>query len=201
MKLYEFRRSRSMKCRWMVKEIGIDCEIEEVNLMEGKHYEPEFLAVNPAGKVPALVDGELKLHEAGAILFYLADKFPEKKLIPALNTTDRAMLTKWMFFMANDMECFLWNIEKNTWAYPEDKRSPDAIETSKFDFKKALKVLDAEIQGKDFLVANTFTIADISLTYLLGWGRLHNLLEETTNLESYYNRMIEKEHFPRELYN
>ena len=200
MQLYEFRRSRSIKCHWLVKELGIDCEITEVNLMEGEHMKPEFLKMNPWGKVPVLVDGDLKLHEASAILFYLADKYPEKNLIPKLGTSERTELMKWMFFMANEMECILWNIEKNKWGYPEDKRSEVAIEMSKEDFKKAVSIIDQHMQGRQFMVGDCFSIADISLAYLLGWSQYNDLLEGTKHLKSYETAMMDRPNFPCHFY-
>lgn len=200
MQLYEFRRSRSIKCHWLIKELDIECEIIEVNLMEGKHYEAEYLAINPYGKVPALVDGDFKLHEASAICFYLADKFPNAKMVPELGTFERAELTKWMFFMANEMECMLWNIEKNIWGYPEDKRSELAIETAKEDFKKAVKMVDDHMNGRQYMVGEDFSIADISLTYLLVWAQPKELLSETKNLISYLGVMRDRPKFPNHFY-
>ena len=74
MKLYEFPPTRSIRARWTLQELGIDFESERVNLLAGDHRRPEFLAINPAGKIPVLVDGDVVLNESVAIALYLAEK-------------------------------------------------------------------------------------------------------------------------------
>src|ERR1700731_2320465 len=83
MKLFEFAPTRSIRVRWTLQELEIDFDAATVNLVAGEHRQPAFLKINPAGKVPALVDGDLVLTESVAIVLYLADKYPEKKLVPA----------------------------------------------------------------------------------------------------------------------
>lgn len=82
MKLYEFGPTRSIRVRWTLQELGVDFEPIRVNLLAGEHRRPEFLKINPAGKIPVLVDGDLVLTESVAIVLYLADKYPNKGLIP-----------------------------------------------------------------------------------------------------------------------
>ena len=75
MKLYEFAPTRSIRVRWTLQELGVDFEPIRVNLLAGEHQHPEFLKINPAGKLPVLVDGDLVLTESVAIVLYLADKY------------------------------------------------------------------------------------------------------------------------------
>ena len=83
MKLYEFAPTRSIRVRWTLQELGIDFEAVTVNLVAGENRSPAFLKLNPAGKLPVLVDGDLVLTESIAIVLYLAEKYPEKGFIPA----------------------------------------------------------------------------------------------------------------------
>ena len=78
MKLYEFAPTRSIRARWTLQELGVEFEAITVNLMAGEHRRPEFLKINPAGKLPVLVDGDTVLTESIAIVVYLAEKYPEK---------------------------------------------------------------------------------------------------------------------------
>src|SRR5207253_802989 len=82
MKLYEFAPTRSIRVRWTLQELGAEFESVTVNMIAGEHRRPEFLKINPAGKLPVLVDGDLVLTESVAIVLYLADKYPEKGLSP-----------------------------------------------------------------------------------------------------------------------
>ena len=78
MKLYEFAPTRSIRARWTLQELGVEFEAVTVNLVLGEHRRPEFLKINPAGKLPVLVDGDTVLTESIAIVIYLAEKYPEK---------------------------------------------------------------------------------------------------------------------------
>ena len=82
MKLYEFGPTRSIRVRWTLQELGVDFEPIRVNLLTGEHRRPEFLKINPAGKIPVLIDGDLVLTESVAIVLYLAEKYSDKGLIP-----------------------------------------------------------------------------------------------------------------------
>ena len=81
MKLFEFAPTRSIRARWTLQELNVEFEAVTVNLIAGEHQSPAFLKINPAGKLPALVDGDMVLTESVAIL-YLAEKYPDRGLIP-----------------------------------------------------------------------------------------------------------------------
>jgi glutathione S-transferase len=82
MKLFEFPVSRSIRVRWTLQELGVDFEAVTVNLLAGEHRAQEFLKINPAGKLPVLVDGDVILTESIAIVLYLAEKYSDKRLVP-----------------------------------------------------------------------------------------------------------------------
>jgi len=81
-KLYEFGPTRSIRVRWTLQELGVDFDPIRVNLLAGEHRRPDFLKINPAGKIPVLVDGDLVLTESVAIVLYLAEKYAERGLLP-----------------------------------------------------------------------------------------------------------------------
>src|SRR5215475_10353232 len=113
MKLYEFGPTRSIRARWTLQELGVEFESIPVNLAAREHQRPEFLAINPAGKVPVLVDDDLVLTESVAIVLYLAEKYPDKRLLPA-NIKQRAEMTRWLLFAATELEQPLWRITRHT---------------------------------------------------------------------------------------
>ena len=82
MKLFEFAPTRSIRVRWTLQELGVEFESVIVNMIAGEHRQPEFLRINPAGKLPVLVDGDLVLTESVAIVLYLAEKYLDKGLVP-----------------------------------------------------------------------------------------------------------------------
>src|SRR5215469_15176103 len=113
MKLYEFAPTRSIRARWMLQELGVAFDAVTVNLAAGEHRRPDFLAVNPAGKVPVLVDGDLVLTESVAIAVYLAEKYPQKHLMPT-DAARRAEVNRWLLFAATELEQPLWRIARQT---------------------------------------------------------------------------------------
>ena len=99
-KLYGFAPTRSIRVLWVLRELDVEFEFVTVDFMKGDHLRPEFLEINPAGKVPVLVDDDLVLTESVAIVLYLAEKFSDKGLLP----TDLAHVNRWLLFAATELE-------------------------------------------------------------------------------------------------
>src|ERR1700728_400448 len=96
-KLYEFPPTRSIRVRWTLQELGIPFEAVTVNMLAGEHKAPAYLKVNPAGKLPTLIDGDLTLTESMAIVLYLGEKYLDKGLMPR-DLAARAEFYKWIMF-------------------------------------------------------------------------------------------------------
>src|SRR5918996_5523553 len=166
MKLYEFAPTRSLRVRWTLQELGVDYESIPVNLVAGEHRRPEYLKINPAGRVPVLVDGDLVLTESVAIVLYLADKYSNKGLIPT-DVKERAQVNRWLLFAATELEQPLWRISRHTVLYPEDQRLPGDVILASRDFKEMAAVLEEHMQGRQFVVGDSVTVADFVLAYTL----------------------------------
>src|ERR1700733_5448255 len=134
MKLYGFPPTRSIRVLWMLRELGVDFEFVNVNLVAGENRSQEFLALNPAGKLPVLVDGDFVLTESVAIVVYLAEKYADKGLLPA-NLEARARVNRWLLFAATELEQPLWRIARHTSLYPKDKRLPGDVPLASQDFQ------------------------------------------------------------------
>lgn len=195
MKLYEFAPTRSIRARWTLQELGVPFEAVTVNLVAGEHRRPEFLAINPAAKVPVLVDGETVLSESVAIVLYLADKYPEKKLMPA-GLTERGQATRWLLFTATELEQPLWRISKHTAIYPEDKRLPADVTLAREEFIPMAQVMDRHMIDREFVLGDRVTVVDFVLAYTLDWAQLVGLLEEFPRLEGYMLRMYDRPNAP-----
>jgi glutathione S-transferase len=94
LKLYGGARSRASIVQWYLEELGVPYEFILLDMQAGEHRQPEYLAINPMGKVPAIVDGDFQLWESGAILFYLAQKYG--KMPPSLE--EQAKINQWILF-------------------------------------------------------------------------------------------------------
>jgi glutathione S-transferase len=193
MKLYEFPPTRSIRVRWTLQELGVPFQPITVNMIAGEHKSPEFLKINPAGKLPVLVDGDLTLTESLAIVIYLGEKYLDKGFVPK-DLGQRAEMNKWLLFAATELEQPLWRIARNTSVYPEDKRIAADVERAREDFAPMAAVLAEHIKGRQFLLANTVTIADFVMAYTLDWANEAQLLDGFPRLQDYVNRMYARPH-------
>jgi glutathione S-transferase len=195
MKLYEFAPTRSIRARWTLQELGVEFEAASVNLLTGEHRQPEFLAINPAGKVPVLVDGDMVLSESIAIAVHLAEKYPEKGLAPT-DPCARAQLMRWLLFTTTELEQPLWRITRHTRLYPEDRRLPGDVALARDEFAAMAKVLDRHMEEREFVVGDSVTVADFVLAYTLDWAQILGLLEDLPRLEGYMMRMYARPRAP-----
>jgi glutathione S-transferase len=195
MKLFEFGPTRSIRVRWTLQELGVDFEAITVNLVAGEHRSPAFLKINPAGKVPVLVDGELVLAESVAIVLYLAEKYLDRGFLPT-DFGERAELYRWLLFAATELEQPLWRIARHTSLYPETKRLPADVTLAREDFKPMAAVLEEHLKGRQFVVGNTVTVADFVLAYTLDWANEVRLLDGFPTLREYMERMEARPHAP-----
>jgi glutathione S-transferase len=195
MKLYEFGPTRSIRVRWTLQELGVEFEPVTVNMLAGEHRRPEFLAVNPAGKLPALVDGDLVLTESVAIVLYLAEKYPEKRLIPA-DLKQRAQHHRWLLFTTTELEQPLWRIARHTNLYPEAVRLPGDVTIARREFAEMAAVLEKHMQGRQFVAGDGATVADFVTGYTLDWGNEYGLLDGLPTLQAYMQRLYVRPEAP-----
>jgi glutathione S-transferase len=194
-KLYEFGPTRSIRVRWTLQELGVDFEPIRVNLLAGEHQRPEFLKINPAGKIPVLVDDDLVLTESVAIVLYLADKYSNKGLIPT-DLKERAQINRWLLFAATELEQPLWRISRHTALYPEEQRLPADVILASGEFKEMASVLEKHMQGRQFVVGDNVSVADFVMAYTLDWGNEDKLLDGCPQLLAYMKRMYARPHAP-----
>jgi glutathione S-transferase len=159
MRLYEFAPTRSIRARWTLQELDVEFEAVTINLIAGEQRSPAFLKINPAGKLPVLVDGDTVLTESIAIVLYLAEKYPDKGLIP-IDLQERAQLMRWLLFTTTELEQPLWRISRHTAIYPEDKRLPAEVALARDDFAPMAKVVEEHMSGRQFVVGDTVSVAD-----------------------------------------
>jgi glutathione S-transferase len=196
MKLYEFAFTRSIRARWTLQELGVDFEAITVNLQAGEHRRPEYLAINPAGKLPALVDGDLVLTESAAIVLYLAEKYG--KFLPA-DARGRAEVNKWLLFTVTELEQPLWRIAKNRNLYPAAQRLAADIPLASQDFRAMAEVAEQHMQGRTFVAGDSVTVADFVLAYTLDWANEVELLDRSPQLVAYMERMYARPRAPKRI--
>lgn len=196
MQLYEFGFTRSIRARWTLQELGVDFEAISVNLFAGEAQRPEFLKLNPAAKIPVLVDGDFVLTESAAIVLYLAEKYG--KFLPT-DARGRAEVNKWLLFTVTELEQPLWRIAKNRNLYPEAQRLAADIPLASEDFRAMADVAEKHMQGRRFAVGDSVTVADFVLAYTLDWANEVRLLDRCPQLVAYMERMYARPRAPKRI--
>jgi glutathione S-transferase len=189
MRLYGFPNTRSMRALWTLEEIGASYNYVHVDLHKGEARRTPFLEINPGGKVPALIDGDLILTESAAICIYLADKFPAAHLIPTA-ARDRAHFMQACFFALTELEQPLWTLAKHTFALPEKHRVPAIMDTCRWEFSRAVNVLAARLGEREFIVGDSFSVADILLANTLSWAYSGSFTIEQPAVTAYAQRLL-----------
>ncbi|AHL75462.1 glutathione S-transferase [Stutzerimonas stutzeri] len=195
MKLYGTPPTRALRVIWLLNELGLEYEMLPVSILQGENRQPEFLALNPAAKVPVLVDGSLVITESAAIQLYLAEKNPQAGFIPA-SVEDRAQMYRWIFFLMTEIEQPLWRIVRHTFLYPEEKRLPQEIELARQDCLEMVAVLERHMHDREFMVADRLSVADFNAAYTLDWANEEKMLEGAPRLKAYLQSMYARPKAP-----
>lgn len=196
MKFYTFPGAPNpRKVHVVIEHLGIkDIETQIVNLGQGEQRSPEYLAINPMGRVPTLVDGDLVLWESNAICTYLCDLQGDTSLYPR-DARVRADISRWLFWQASD-----WAPAVAPMAYERVvkklffKVEPDMARIAAAEklFHVAAGVLDKHLETRRYLVAEQFTLADIAIASLLAFaGPGQFPMEPYNHLRSFYARLDE----------
>ena len=196
MKLYGSKNSRSLRCTWALEEVGASYDYQHVWLMKGEGQSPAFKAINPAGKIPVLSDGDMTLTESMAIVMYVAEKFPDAALMPT-DTRQRAEAFRWIFFVVTEIEAHLWAIAQHRFALPEDKRVPAVEATCVWQLQREFRVLEKFLSARPFISGDTFTAADILVTHCLTWALSAKLDGVGQACLAYIERMKQRPAFVR----
>jgi glutathione S-transferase len=195
MTLYEFPPTRSIRARWMLQELGEEFEAVTINLVAGENRRPQFLKINPAGRVPVLVDGDLTITESVAIVLYLAERDAQRRFLPE-DIALRSQVYRWLMFAATELEQPLWRIARHTALYPEEMRLPAELPIARQDFAEMAAVLGKHMRHREFLVGDEVTAGDFVMAYTLDWANEARLLGGFPNLKEYFERMYARPNAP-----
>jgi glutathione S-transferase len=184
--LYHAAPSRSSITHWMLEEVGEPFDIHLLSLTRGEHKSPEYLKINPMGKVPALRHGDVVITEGAAICAYLADEFPARKLNVPVGSPRRGVYLKWLFFGPS---CFEPAITDR--AFPR-KEPPRASALGHGDYDTVVGVLADAVAKGPYLMGEQFTAADVVIGAGLRWGMQFKLLPERPEFVAYTARLAER---------
>ncbi|HTA93184.1 MAG TPA: glutathione S-transferase family protein [Polyangiaceae bacterium] len=193
MKLYLNPLSPNVRrVRLTAAVLGLELEEKLLDFSKGEHKNPEYLALNPNGAVPTLVDGDFVLTESRSIMQYLASKKPESGLLPR-DEAARADVTRWQFWDAAHFSPQLGTLGfEKMFKAMMGLGEPDAakIQDALSNFRRFAAVLEKRLDGKQYVVGNSLTIADLTLASSLMYAQqVEAPLSEFPNLQAWYTRI------------
>lgn len=188
--LYHIAPSRSSTVLWMLEEVGVPYDVHLLSMQNGDNRKPDYLAVNPMGKVPALRHGAVVITEVGAILEYLADAFPAAKLAPPIGDPRRGPYLKWQHFRVGVIEAaFMDKLLQR----PEAPKSAVGYG----DFDTAMEVLAAGLQPGPWLLGDMFSAADVGIGAALNWASMMKALPAKPAFAAYIAHCTARPAFQR----
>lgn len=191
MRLYYVPKTRATRPRWVLEELGVPYQLVRLDPGKGDTRSADHLARQPLGHVPALEDGDVRMFESVAICLYLAEKYPDKKLLPPPGTPGRAQTYQWLLFAVTELEppCGAISAERRK---PEVERKAAACEEAEARFRKAAAALEPIVSRSPFVLGADFTVADAVLGAVLSWGRSLGALRDLPAVEAYLGRLRER---------
>lgn len=184
--LYHAAPSRSSIVRWMLEELGEPYDLRVLNLAKGEQSRPDYLAVNPMGKVPALRHQDVVITEAAAICTYLAEAFPEAGLNMPVGDPRRGIYLKWLFYGPGCIEPAITDR-----AFPRQE-APRRGMLGYGDFDAVMNVVANGVEPGPYLLGDQFSAADVIVGSTLRWGMMFDLLPKQPEFVAYVGRLEQR---------
>lgn len=183
--LHHAAPSRSSTVLFMLEEIGAPYELKVMDLQKEEQYRPEYLAINPMGKVPAIEYEGAVVTEVGAICTYLADAFPKAGLAPPIGDVSRGTYLRWMFFQGNALEPAI--VDRAL------KREPGRRGMMPYGtYEVAVAALERAVEKGPWFLGERYSAADVYVGSAISWGLQFQLLPEREVFKKYAARLAER---------
>jgi glutathione S-transferase len=180
---YHWPRSRGRMVHWMLEEVRAPYRVELTNLEKGEHKKPAFLAINPMGKLPAIVHRGTVITETGAIIAYLADEFPAAGLAPRVGDPAHGAYLRWMFFGAGCVDPAL--IDRML-----ERPAPERVGAVGYGrHEHVVDALERALTPGPYLLGERFTAADLYIGAQIGFGIMMKALEPRPVFQAYVDRV------------
>jgi len=176
-------QTRSGGTRALFEELGVDYDLHVLDIKAGETRKPEYLAINPMGKVPAIRHGEALITEQPAVFIYLADLYPEARLAPPIGDPRRGPYLRWLVFYGSSFEPAV--VDKSM------QREAAASAMSPYgDYDTMLKALVDQLEQGPYLLGDTFSAADVLWGTALNWTTMFKLVPELPVIRAYIDRVL-----------
>lgn len=189
MKIYYAPNTRAVRIVWLCNELGLPYELERFELGDPAMRAPDYLAVHPMGRVPALRDGDATLYESGAIVQYLLARYGEGRLAPDVASADYPAWLQWLHYAEGMIMPHVNIIVVETVLLPPERRNRVNVDRSTRQLTRMLGAVDGALDGRDFL-AGAFSAADIMCGHAcIVASRLGADLADKPRLRGYIDRL------------
>ena len=190
LKIYGIARTRAFRALWMAEELGLDYEHFPIEIGDAGARAPEFLAINPNGRLPVIVDGDFVLFESLAITFYLARKHSAGKLYPG-TVQGEAKAWQWSFWAIAEVDrgVNIWSL--HAIRLPPAERDAGKLAEALAVIAAPFRVLDAALAGQAYLVGDEFTVADLNVAAVISRA-IEMDLSGVPNLKAWLTRCLER---------
>jgi glutathione S-transferase len=155
----------------MLEELGLDYEHEPIDFRDHGTEKPEYLRINPNGRIPTLRDGELTLYESMAINLYLASRYGREAGLWPSTAEGEGLAYQWSFWVMTEVEHPLLMVLMHKRVLPEDKRDPERAKRNAGLLARPFEILEQALAGKEYLLEERFTVADLNVAAVLSWAR------------------------------
>jgi glutathione S-transferase len=197
MKLWHCTGARSLRCVWMMEEMGLPYDLE-VLPFPPRVFKKEYLAVNPLGTIPYFEDGAVKMTESSGICLYLGERYGPTDLIVRADEPERGRFLNWLFMSDATLTFPQTLVLRYTRLEPEERRNPQVAGDYRKWFLGRLRAVDAALQGAGYLVAGRFTAADISVGYALYLAKTLGIdADFPPTVAAYWDRLSARPAFQR----
>ena len=190
--VYGVAPSRTYRCLWLLEELGLEYERELVHWDDEGAKRSAYLELNPNGRVPCLVDGDLVLFESLAINLYLMRRYGGP-LAPS-SIEDEARALQWSFWAANEIEPFVSVLGVERAYKPEAEWDKKALAAAEESLRSPTKILDDQLAGRDYLLGDSFTVADLNVASVMFPGTANGYdLAPFANASAWFERCTGRE--------
>jgi len=191
-KLFWSSQTRSARAVWLLEEAGVDYEVETVDIRGSDRTDSdEFRAASPMGKVPALVDGDIRMSESAAIALYIADRYCSGTLAPALDDSARGKFLYWIMYTPAVIEPAMSEKANNIEA--------NRVRSGWGDFDLMIETLETALQNNCWLLGDQFTAADVMVGSSVVFLRMFGMLPESAVLSDYADRCLARPAYQKAL--
>ena len=197
--VYGSAQSRSFRALWALEESSLNYNYQPVRIGrrgENGTKSDSYKQLNPQGKVPSLQDDDFVVNESIAILNYIAALSPQANLMPLHDIKLRAYYDEVCSFVVSELEQALWTAAKHRFLIPKEFRVVDISGAVEWEFSRAVTALESYIDNKEFVVGDTFTMADILISHTLAWAEAAKF-KIPTHLLDYKNKHTQRTAFHR----